>query len=432
MRQRLEISRKTVGTLVLMLVTTVAFAQSPNLDCSVDGNDLMQVIIEAKGINLSVLNKATAWTLYSHSKTTKTITRLLITDTDVIAVQVPGSPLSEESVRLILSGPLSLTDVDNIAGMVATDKEVIPITKCTLPPAIIAKKPHNFQGARGKRDSDIYFNGSYAASVGGTPTYSIDSFAGYMHPIGPKEAFWGKLGMYGQVTTKAGSTSPSPNSYLTYAVFQRVLAKEGGWLGPFQTPIFNYRFTGGEFAQQGNNTNFVTSPVVTFPIRFTTGTLGAIRPGLTIPHMTIFAGTEFVNTVSSALPEASWLTRGLLGGTLSAGYAPKKPYFDSFLVTAAYQLRLLSSPEVYYNDKYAPVDPKTGKKRTTPPRVGSQPRSYVDSKLTYNLTKWAGFTCEYAYGSLPPAFVLTHSTFTLGLTFTLQQTSYGRYSILRP
>jgi hypothetical protein len=432
MRQKLEISMKTIGTLALMLVTTAAFAQSPTLDCSVDGNDLMQVIIEAKGINLSVLNKASAWTLYSHSKSTKTITRLLITDTDVIAVPVPGSPLNEESVRLILSGPLSLADVDNIAGMVATDKEVIPITKCTLPTALSAEKSQQFQAATGKSDSDIYFNGSYTATVGGAPTYSIDSFAGYMHAVGPREAFWGKLGMYGQVTTKAGSTSPSPNSYLTYAVFQRVLAKEGGWLGPFQTPIFNYRFAGGEFAQQGNNVNFVTSPVVTFPIRFTAGTLGAIRPGLTIPHMTILAGTEFVNTISSALPEASWLTRGLLGATFTAGYTPKKPYLDSLLLTAAYQLRLLSSPEVYYNDKYAPVDPKTGKKGTTPPRIGSQPRSYVDTKLTYNFTKWAGFTCEYTYGSLPPAFVLTHSTFTLGLTFTLQQTSYGRYSILRP
>ena len=94
-------------------------------------------------------------------------------------------------------------------------------------------------------------------------------------------------------------------------------------------------------------------------------------------------------------------------------------------------MRLPSAPEVYYNDRYAPVIPTTGK-GTTPPRLGTQARSYVDSKITYNITKWTGLTFEYTYGSLPPAFTLTHSTYTIGMTFTVQQSSYGRYSILKP
>jgi hypothetical protein len=414
---------------ILISLGTAAFCHgAPVLDCSVDNNDLRQIIVDSESVDLGLLNKANAWTLYSHSRSSRTITRLLITDTDI--VEAP-----DKSVRLILADELS-SDVDGISGIVATDKEVVQL-KCNLAISGTPLGPHvaespQFQAATGKTDSDIYFNGSYTATTGGSPVYSIDSFAGYMHAIGPSDDFWGKIGIYGQVTTKSGSTSPSPNSYLTYAVFQRVLAKEGGWLGPFQTPYLSYRLAGGEFDAQGNNVNFINSPIVTFPFRFSAGSLGAIRPDITIPHMTVFAGTEFVRTISSALPEADWLTRGVLGATFSTGYAPQKPYITSLIFNAAYQVRIPSSPEIYYNDRYAPIDPKTGKKGTTPPRLGTQARSYVDSKVTYNFSKWTGFTCEYSYGSLPPAFVLKHSTFALGLTFTVQQTSFGRYSILKP
>jgi len=420
---------------LILACGTVVSENQPTLDCTVDPNDRMQVIIRAnsaipKGVPLTDLNSASSWTLYSLSGgDKKATTRLLITDARITTVESSVGP--NTYLAVILAAPLP-SDVGDIQGMVVTKTAVIPVTKCSMP--LVKqdqKQTAQFKAATGKADSDIYFNGSYTATTGGNPLYSIDAFAGYMHAIQPGSEFWGKLGFYGQVKTKT-STSPSPNSFLTYAVFQRVLASEGGWVGPLQVPFLSYRLAGGEYDQQGSNLNFVNSPIITLPFRFTKGTLGAVRPGIfTVPHMTLIAGTEFVKTISSPLPEASWLTRGLFGATFSTGYAPAKPYLDSLIFTAAYQVRLLSSPEVYYNDRYAVTDPKTGKK-VTPPRLGAQSRPYVDSKLTYNFAKWAGLTFEYSYGSLPPAFVLTHSTFALGLTFTLQQTSYGRYSILRP
>jgi hypothetical protein len=387
-----------------------------------DNHDRMQLIIDASNVKLTDLNSANSWILYSLTGgPTKATTRLLVTDAH-ITIDNSTSP-AHTYLAVILAIHLP-DDVTDISGVVATKTAVIPVT-CKITPLEKKKQTQaaQFKAATGKTDSDIYFNGSYTATTGGNPVYGIDSFAGYMHAIGPKEDFWGKLGFYGQVTTKS-STNPSPNSYLAYAVFQRVLAKQGGWLGPFQTPFLSYRLAGVEFDQQGNNRNFVNSPVITFPLRFSKGTLGAIRPGLTVPHMTLIAGTEFVKTIVSPLRENSWITRGLLGATFSAGYAPNKPYLSSLVFTASYQVRLLSSPEVYYK-------PRTGQK-VTPPSIGSQSRPYVDSKLTYNFVKWAGATFEYTYGSLPPAFVLKQSTFALGLTFTLQETSYGRYSILRP
>ena len=97
-------------------------------------------------------------------------------------------------------------------------------------------------------------------------------------------------------------------------------------------------------------------------------------------------------------------------------------------------MRLLSAAEIFYDDKFVPIDPTTGMKNTkeTPPMLGTQPRQYLDTKVTYNYAAWGGLTFEHTYGSLPPAFTKTDQTFTIGLTFSLQQASFGRTSILRP
>jgi hypothetical protein len=39
---------------------------------------------------------------------------------------------------------------------------------------------------------------------------------------------------------------------------------------------------------------------------------------------------------------------------------------------------------------------------------------------------------KYEFGSEPPVFVVTNHTVTVGLSFALKQTSYGRYAILKP
>lgn len=435
------------GVVVLLLAACCALAAQSQgtsaLDCLVDNSDRTQAIIRLtedapKGLQLSDLSGKN-WTLYGISDgANKAATQLTIDHAEVKTekyqpIAAGQKEITDTYLAVLFVSPLP-PNINSIQGIVATKTAVISISKCQLSSAN-PKPQAPLVAATGKTDSDIYFNGSYTATAGGNPVYSIDSFAGYMHAVPSEIHPWGELGAYGQITTKAGSTSPSPNSYLVYAVFERVLASNNSstraWIGPFQRPIFDYRLAGGEFDQQGTNLNFVNSPMLTFPFRLTTGTLGEIHPGVTVPHMTIIAGAEFVHPVSSALPEAGWITRGLVGATFSTGYAPKKAGFDSVVFSTSYQLRLPSSPEVYYNARYAVTNEKTGQK-VTPPKLGTQPRPYVDSKLTYNFQKWVGTTFEYSYGSLPPDFVLKQSTFALGLTFTLQQSSYGRYSILKP
>jgi len=106
------------------------------------------------------------------------------------------------------------------------------------------------------------------------------------------------------------------------------------------------------------------------------------------------------------------------------------PFLQPLAVAASNQLH--HYPAIPYDDRFAPVDPVTGRKGDTPPMLGTQPRRSLDTQLTYMFVKWAGVSFEHTYGSLPPAFEKTGNTFKVGLTFTLKETSFGRYSILRP
>jgi hypothetical protein len=207
-----------------------------------------------------------------------------------------------------------------------------------------------------------------------------------------------------------------------------------GFRGPFEAPLLNYRVAGTEFDRDGKQLNFINSPVLTLPLRFLVHPQNPVSPSVTTPSMTLQLGTEFVKVEKSRVlaPEKNWYTRGLLGATFSAGYAPEKPFFDSITFTSAYQVRIPTAGEIYFDKRNAPVDPKTGKRGTTPALLGTQARHNVDSKISYNFTKYLGISFEHTYGSLPPIFTRNEHSFALGFTFTLKQTSYGRYSILKP
>jgi hypothetical protein len=364
------------------------------------------------------------WVIYSTAPAGSRRLRVRFVDTGTLA--------SQATIRLEVSPtvPLDVTALDvsfyDDEGAVHVPKEAISLGTSQPGPPIA--------GAKGKDDSDIYVKGSYTAVVDGDPVYDIDAFAGYMKAVqlGASKTYIGRFGAYGQVRTKHSSKA-DPDSFLTYLVYQRHIGGGTGWAGPFSLPYISYRFAGWEFDREGKQLNFITSPVITLPMRLSGRLTGAAEPGLTFPNMTLQLGTEFVNVRSSPIaPAKEWHTRGLLGATFSTGYAPERQGFHSVQFTSAYQVRLPSSSEIFYDDKFAPIDPATGKKGDAPPLLGSQARHSLDTKITYNVVKWAGVTFEHTYGSLPPLFKKTGNTFEFGLVLTLKQTSYGRYSILKP
>jgi hypothetical protein len=278
------------------------------------------------------------------------------------------------------------------------------------------------------KDSDIYVSGSYTGVQNGDPQWNLDSFAGYMKEFN----FGGATGVYGQASTSSSKTA-NFDSFLVYSVFSYVPLNRRGFTGPFQVPYLSYRFAGGEFDHKATQLNFVTSPTAVFPIRFSTGKIQrAIPTGVQWPQMNVTLGVETVDVVESALaPTGAWHTRGLIGANFAAGYVPKSPKWNSVAVTSNWQVRLPSAPEVFYDPKFAPLN-ADGTKGTTPPMLGTQPRHYLDTTVTYNLFNWVGVTFEYSFGSLPPAFNITDNTFKVGLSLTLKENGNGRNSILRP
>ena len=286
-------------------------------------------------------------------------------------------------------------------------------------------------------DADIAFKGSLTKTGDDDAVNTIDAYAGYMRAIvrppmaEQKAKYLGRVGFYGQFKSSK-STSAAPDSVLLYGVYQRELGR-GGFRGPFQTPCLSVRVPGLELDKEGDQRNWVASPVITLPIRlFTTGRLGALEPGLSIPVLTFQAGTELVKPEHSALGTRNWRARGLLGAALSTGYAPERVWVDSIELTASYVVRVLSDDEVFKDARRAPIDPATGKQGKAVFELGSQKRDLAAVDFTYRPVKWVGLSVKYEYGSEPPVFELKDHTFTFGLAFALKQTSFGRYAILKP
>jgi hypothetical protein len=373
---------------------------------------------------------AGAWTIYEKTQEGKDAPPH-IGKLEVDAIDT--SDFAHSSTVLIkLKNPVSKS-AKALDMTIVTATYILHLPAATLPGPPEGSETQHLAGSTGKSDSDVYFNGSFAATEGSNPIYDVDAFAGYMEGIQHGNAYYGQLGVYGQVRTKQSQTG-EPNSFQVYGVYQRLLSTSSHWHGQFQIPYFNYRFAGAEFDLSGNQLNFVTSPMVTIPVRLSKKTLGPIEPGFSVPRMVFSLGTEFVDVEMSALAATgAWHARGLLGASFSSGYKPPepKPLFQGLQLTSSYQVRLPSAPEIFYDPKFAKLNTATGK-LVTPPMLGTQPRHFVDTTICYNFVKWVAFTFENTYGSLPPAFNKVDPTFTLGLSFTLKQTSYGRYSILRP
>jgi hypothetical protein len=286
--------------------------------------------------------------------------------------------------------------------------------------------------AAGTDDADIYVDGKYARVADAAATFDINAYAGYMRAVASDSSrYWGRAGVYGQARAK-DSPNGDPDSVLLYGVYQRVMGS-GGFHGPLQSPILNVRLPGLELDRRGGQRNLIVSPVITVPLRLSSGALGPIQPGFVFPHMTVFAGAEMVKPLRSALQlDRSWRVRGLIGATLTTGLAPERPWVQSVTLKAAYQVRILSSQEVFKDPLRAPIDPATGERGGARFELGSQSRDRIEISLCYFPVRWTGLSFDYEHGSLPPVFAVAGHTFTLGITFTLKQTSYGRFSILAP
>jgi hypothetical protein len=263
------------------------------------------------------------------------------------------------------------------------------------------------------KTSDVYINFSYSPGISSPPQYSIDTSVALLFPLDAHaKTDYGSLGFLGAVKTDKRQ-SADPDSYRFFSVYQRGLTHKAHW--PLQGVLFTWLVGGAEFDRKANNINFISSPLLDFPIRLR-GRIDnskQIVPVL-IPEIGMEIGDNFRNAVNSGGQGA--VARGVLGGNLSVTFNPKVKLFQSIHLTSGYKLRLPARAEVF-------TDTTTNAAGTTVdvPFLSTKPRHYIKNELGFTLWDPISLTVTHQYGDIPPAFRLVDHTVTIGFTLALQR-----------
>jgi hypothetical protein len=264
-----------------------------------------------------------------------------------------------------------------------------------------------------KETSDVYINLSYSPAINSPPQYSIDTSVGLLFPLVPKASSdYGSLGFLGAVKTDKRKQA-DPDSFRVFGVYQSGVTKQPHW--PLQGVLFTWLIGGAEFERQAKNTNFISSPLLDFPVRLR-GKINdktMIVPVL-IPEIGMEVGNNFGNAVNSG--GQGFIARGVLGGNLSVTFNPKVKLFQGIHLTSGYKLRLPAREEVFTN-----TTTNSSGKVIDVPFLSTKPRHYIKNELGFTLWEPISLTITHEYGDIPPAFRLVNHKVTIGLTLSFQQ-----------
>jgi hypothetical protein len=254
-----------------------------------------------------------------------------------------------------------------------------------------------FTAAKGKKDADIYLNGSAAGQSGSGPVYSIEAKAGYLQSL--KRA--GSLGGRATFFSDAGSEI-DPDSITVSGTYQKVFV--------LRSPmglILNSDFLGGEFDKKGKTLNMTTE----------------LDGTLVLP--------------SARLGEHSFATMDFMGG-FEAGHNYKhelnpkglgnlwRPKFgaNAYLVLLApprifNRINLSANYLVRFPQEAEPFTRRINGSNFT--SLTKKPRHHLDIDLGLMFAPSYGLTISYRYGSLPPDFKFVDHKVSVGLTLQLKQ-----------
>jgi hypothetical protein len=309
-------------------------------------------------------------------------------------------------VDLTPAKPDDVKGASQILLLVGSDPAV-PETKYQKAPPKSNDKP--------SKSSDIYLSGTYSPGIHSAPQYTIDSAVGLLFPIKPSSTTnYGSWGFLGTVKSDKRRTA-DPDSYRFYGVYQKVLNKKPHW--PLEGVLFTWLAGGLESDSKANNLNFISSPLLDFPIRLR-GRITSKKqlvPVLT-PEIGVELGNNFTNAVTST--GTGFIARGVLGASLSTDYKPALPLFQNIHVGSSYKVRLPAQPEVYT----LTVTNASGK-QVDAPFFSTQARHYIKNEIDFGLWKPLSFTVTHEYGTLPPAFRLVDNKVTVGFTVAIQPAS---------
>jgi hypothetical protein len=318
-----------------------------------------------------------------------------------------ASVLIEAHNTIVTLVPKNAADIANAKQLLlfVANEPAVAQSKYEKNPATPAGKPS-------KDSSDIYLNGSYSPGIHSGPQYSIDTSVGVLFPLLPaSESNYGSLGFLATVKSDKRPTA-DPDSYRFFGVYQRVLNKEPHW--PLEGVLFTWLYGGAEFDHKANNINFISSPLLDFPIRLR-GKIHSkidIVPVLT-PEIGMEIGNNFTNAVTSG--GQGFIARGVVGGNFSMDFKPNLPLFQNIHLASSYKLRLPAEPQVFTLTKT-----NAAGKMVDDPFLSSQPRHYIKNEISFGLWKPLSFSVTHEYGAIPPAFRLVDHKVTFGLTLAMQ------------
>jgi hypothetical protein len=311
---------------------------------------------------------------------------------------------SKKIVTLIPQNPADVKNAKQLMLFVASEPAVMQSKN--------AKNPDQPAAKPSKGNSDIYLNGSYSPAINGPPQYSIDGSVGLLFPLIPSsQTNYGSVGFLGTVNTDKRPTA-DPDSYRFFAVYQRVLTSQPHW--PLEGVLFTWLAGGAEFDRKANNINFISSPILDFPIRLR-GAIhnkGSFVPVLT-PELGMESGNNFTNAVNSG--GQGFVARGLMGANLSTDFKSKLIFFQGIHIDNTYRVRLPATAEVY-----TLTTTNAAGKSVDVPALSTQARHYLKNELNFVLWKQLSFSVTHEYGTLQPAFRLVDQKVSIGFTFALQ------------
>ena len=282
-----------------------------------------------------------------------------------------------------------------------------------------------FSAAKGKSDADIYLAGTFLAGEGTKPLYTLDAKVGWVPEWGGSGIF---AGFEGTATINSTAKPPvnrtraDPDS-ITADVnvhFLKVEATkpdavptrhgQGGWL-------FSLYPAKGEFSRKYPESNFVPAASVEWAggvCNF--GKRGAVAfyPSVGVESGTNLNKPSAIEGTPVNLSGYNAIFRGVLGAY--AGYYiraakpdPGNPY--QFEITSTFVDRIEAFREPFLSTAI-----QNGKSVTVV-QLGKNPREYVETDVTWNITPLLGLTAKHTWGSLPPLFNMTGQQVTIGLTF---------------
>ncbi len=266
-----------------------------------------------------------------------------------------------------------------------------------------------FGGAKSKADADIYLLGTFLAGEGTKPLYTLDAKLGWV----PE---WRSSGIYaGLEGTLTINSSAKPPVNRTQADPDSITADinihfvKSDWL-------FSMYPLKGEFSRKHPDSNLVPAATVQWTPIKNVGTRGAIA---FYPSIGIEAGRNLmkpstIDGQSVNLSGYNSIFRGVVGAFAAYYERAKKPDPGNpyqFEITSTFVDRIEVTSEPFLTTSLV------NGKSLTKVNFGTNPREYIETNVTWNITPLLGLTVKDTWGSLPPLFALCGQQVTVGLTF---------------